>query len=90
MQVRLTHSLGERLIELSPCGPDEPAIVGRAQAATVQVPSAAVAKSHCLLFVAEGRWVLQDAGSQSTFLNGEPVTDPAFVNSAGQADRQFL
>lgn len=82
LQIRLTHSLGDRLIELGAQPADAPVVVGRAADAPVQVPSANIAKQHCLLFVAENRWVVQDAGSPSgTYLNGEPVDEPAFLNS---------
>jgi len=82
LQVRLTHSLGERLIELEAQGADRPAIVGRAAEAHVPVPSASIGKQHCLFFVHEGRWVVQDGGSQAgTYLNGERISDPSFLNT---------
>lgn len=82
LQIRLTHSLGDRLIELPAQSADVPLVVGRAANAAVQVPSANIAKQHCLLFVADNRWVVQDGGSPTgTFLNGESVDEPAFLNS---------
>ncbi len=55
LQVRLRHPLGDRLIELSPRGVQQPVVVGRAAGAEVQVPSVAVLPKHCLLFVHRGR-----------------------------------
>jgi hypothetical protein len=82
LQVRLTHSLGERLIDLQERGVDRPIVVGRSSTAEVQIPSTTVAKRHCMLFLHEGRWAVQDAGSPSgTFLNGKPVKEPAPVRT---------
>jgi hypothetical protein len=82
LQLRLTHSLGDRLIDVEARSADRPVVVGRASNAEVPVPSANIAKSHCLLFVHEGRWVVQDGGSPTgTYLNGEAVGDPAYVSS---------
>src|SRR5688500_12794283 len=53
LQVRLTHSLGDRVIDVEARTADRPIVVGRASTAEVQVPSANIAKSHCLLFVHE-------------------------------------
>ena len=82
LQLRMTHALGERLVEVEARSADCAIVVGRASNAEVQVPSASIAKRHCVLFVREGRWVVQDANSPSgTFLNGARLTEPAFVKS---------
>lgn len=82
LQLRMTHSLGQRLVEVEARKADQAIVVGRASNAEVQIPSANISKRHCLLFVHEGRWVVQDADSPTgTFLNGERLTEPAFVNS---------
>src|SRR5687768_11090918 len=82
LQVRLAHSLGERLIELEERDLDRPIVVGRSSTAEVQIPSTTVAKRHCVLFVHEGRWAVQDAASPTgTYLNGKPVKEPAPIRS---------
>src|SRR3954447_21955303 len=82
LQLRMTHSLGQRLVEVEARKADQAIVVGRASSAEVQIPSANISKRHCLLFVHDGRWVVQDADSPSgTFLNGERLTEPAFINS---------
>ena len=55
LQVRLRHTLGERLLELPDRPVDEPVVVGRSSAADVQVPSVTVSQRHCVLVVHEGR-----------------------------------
>ena len=81
LQVRLRHTLGERLLELPDRPVDEPVVVGRASTADVQVPSITVASRHCVLFVHEGRWVIQSAGGAAgTFVNGGKVEGAAFLH----------
>jgi hypothetical protein len=80
LQVRLHHTLGERLLELPDRPVDEPVVVGRSGSADVQVPSVTVASRHCVLFVHEGRWAIQGLGGASgTFVNGGKVEGPAFL-----------
>ena len=56
------------------------ASIGRVAGAEVQVPSVAVAPRHSVLFVHQGRWVVQDLDSTNgTFLAGERVTVPTPV-----------
>ena len=55
LQVRLRHPLGDRLIELEQRPAQQPVVVGRMAGADVQVPSAAVASKHAVLFVHQGR-----------------------------------
>jgi pSer/pThr/pTyr-binding forkhead associated (FHA) protein len=82
LQLRVTDALGERLLELDGRPPERANIVGRAPDAEVEVPSSSVNNRHCLLFVRDGRWVVQDAGSANgTFLNGKRLSAPATINS---------
>jgi pSer/pThr/pTyr-binding forkhead associated (FHA) protein len=88
LQLRLTHSLGERLIDLEPTTADRPHIVGQSTAAQVEIPSSSVAKRHCLLFVQGGQWYVQDAASPTgTFLNGHRLADKAAVLKSGDVIR---
>lgn len=83
LQLRLTDALGERLIELEARPAERANVVGRGTDAEVEVPSSGISKRHCLLFVHDGRWVVQDAGSASgTFVNGKRLTGPARVETA--------
>ena len=81
LQARLRHPLGERWIDLPERGVDQPVVVGRAGGADVQVPSATVGLKHCVLFVHEGQWVLQDVaeGGAGTFVNGSRVNGAAYL-----------
>ena len=81
LQVRLRHPLGERYMELPARGVDEPVVVGRSSGCDVQVPSVTVAQRHCVLFVHEGRWAVQDGGSGAgTYLNGARIEGASFLN----------
>src|SRR5256885_2635949 len=82
LQVRLVHALGDRLIDLPEKTIDSPIVVGRATDAQVQVPSVNVSRRHCVLFVHEGQWVVQDGGGvRGTFINGQSISGPTFINS---------
>src|SRR6266704_3307531 len=88
LQLRLTHSLGERLIDLEPTAADRPHVVGQSTAAQVEIPSSSVAKRHCLLFVRDGQWYVQDAASPTgTFLNGHRLADKPAAIKTGDAIR---
>jgi hypothetical protein len=77
LQVRLRHSLGERLLELPDRPVDEPVVVGRASTADVQVPSVTVSSRHCVLFEHDGLWAVQEMpGTSGTFVNGAKVQGP--------------
>ena len=82
LQVRLRHPLGERWLDLPDRGVDQPLAVGRAGTAEVQVPSVTVGQKHCVLFVHEGRWVVQDVvgGGPGTYVNGSRVNGAAFLS----------
>ena len=87
LQARLRHSLGEGWMELPPRGVDQPLVVGRAAGCDIQVPSVTVGQRHCVLFVHEGRWIVQDVGgSGGTFVNGVKVDGATFL-SIGDAIR---
>lgn len=81
LQAHLRHPLGEQWIELPERGVDSPLIVGRSGTADVQVPSAMVGQRHCVLFVHEGQWAVQDVagGGTATFVNGTQVNGAAFL-----------
>jgi hypothetical protein len=81
VQARLCHPLGEQWFELPPRGVDQPLVVGRAGGVDLQVPSATVAPRHCVLFVHDGRWVVQDAGSGAagTYVNGKKLEGAKFL-----------
>src|SRR5258706_734126 len=82
LQVRLVHALGDRLIDLPEKTIDSPIVVGRAVDAQLQVPSVNVSRRHCVLVVHEGQWAVEDGGtSGGTYINGQPASGPAFVNS---------
>ena len=81
LQARLRHALGERWVELPERGVDQPVVVGRAAAADLQVPSVTVGQKHCVLFVHEGRWVVQEVGgTPGTYVNGTKVAGAAFLS----------
>jgi hypothetical protein len=80
LQIRVRHQLGERVIELPDRTVDAPLVVGRAATVEVQVPSVTVAPKHCVLFIHEGHWAVQDLGAGSgTFVNHEPVDGARFL-----------
>ncbi|HEY8667135.1 MAG TPA: FHA domain-containing protein [Tepidisphaeraceae bacterium] len=82
LQVRVYHSLGDKIVDLAVRDVENPLIIGRASGSDVQIPSTNVSRRHCVLFVHEGRWVVQDAGSSTgTFLNGERLGAPAFLSA---------
>src|SRR6266704_1534340 len=88
LQLRLTHSLGERLIDLEPTTADRPHVVGQSTAAQVEIPSSSVARRHCLLFVQDGRWYIQDASSPTgTFLNGHRLANKPAILKRGDVIR---
>lgn len=83
LQVRLIHALGERLVDLAPRSAEQALVVGRSPDADVQVPSVNVSRRHCLVFIHQDQWVLQDAkGGRGTFVNGKQVKN-AVVLKAG-------
>jgi hypothetical protein len=82
LQVRLAHSLGERLIDLDEIGADRPIVVGRSSEAHVQVPSVGVGRRHFVLYVEDGKWMVQDGGGTGgTYVNGERLKGKRAVGS---------
>lgn len=82
LRVHLSHSLGSRDAAFDDRGVDSPLIVGRGSRAHLQVPSVAVSSNHCVLFVHEGRWIVQDAGSRmGTFVNGQRISGPTIIEA---------
>ena len=82
LQVRLVHSLGDRLIDLPERSFESPLVIGRAPTADVQVPDALISRSHCVLYLHERQWYIQDGKrSARTFVNGQPALEPTPVQS---------
>lgn len=82
LQVRLVHSLGDRLIDLPERSFESPLIVGRAPTADLQVPDALISRWHCALYLHEGQWYIQDGKhSARTLVNGHPAMEPTAIRS---------
>ena len=82
LQVRLVHALGDRLIDLPERSFESPLVVGRAPTAEIQVPDALISRRHCVLYLHEGQWYIQDGkGDARTFVNGQPALEPTAVHS---------
>jgi hypothetical protein len=82
LQVRLVQALGDRLIELPEPTSDTPLVIGRGEEADVAVAEAAVSRRHALIWLREGRWLIQDArGSVHTLVNGRPVERATVLRS---------
>lgn len=79
LQIRLRHALGERVVEVRPRTIDLPLVVGRSKESDLQIPSVTVAAHHCVLFVHDGQWVVQDLAG-ATSLNDEPLSGPAALH----------
>jgi pSer/pThr/pTyr-binding forkhead associated (FHA) protein len=80
LQVRVRHSLGEKIVELPARGVDHPVIIGRSASADLQIPSVHIGPNHLALFVHDGRWIVQD-GSDSTgsTIDGKPLLRPKIL-----------
>ena len=63
---------------------DKPILLfGRHEECDVQLNSKKVSRRHCVLFMHEGRWVIEDGRSgRGTFLNGRPLTKARPLNFA--------
>ncbi len=56
-------------------------IIGRGSASSLQIQDPAVSRSHALIRYADGRWYIQDQGSQGgTYVNGQRVTATVLKN----------
>jgi hypothetical protein len=82
LQVKLVHSLGDRLIDLPLKTHEAPLVIGRAPEADVQVPIPSISRRHSLLYAHEGQWYIQDSsGGARTLVNGRPTPEPTPVQS---------
>jgi len=82
LQLRVSHSLGERLIDLEARPSDRANVVGRSADSEVEIPSPEIAGAHCFLYVDKGRWAVQDAGSAGgTFVKGKRLNEPWYLAS---------
>jgi hypothetical protein len=80
LQVRVRHSLGEKVVELPARGVDHPVVIGRGAAADLQIPSLHIGQSHLALFIHEGKWVVQDGpDSTGTLIDGKPLATPRIL-----------
>src|SRR5689334_19783116 len=85
LQVRVQHALGDQLVDLADRPRETPLVVGRLEGVDVQVPSTAVSRRHCILYLDDGQWVVQDTGSTGgTFVNGSRVTGPSAIGTGDQ------
>jgi hypothetical protein len=81
LQVRVRHSLGEKVVELPVRGVDHPVVIGRGAAADLQIPSVHIGQSHLALFIHEGKWVVQDGpDSTGTLIDGKPLAGPQILH----------
>ncbi len=73
MRLRLIYANTARDYDIPPRQIDDPVVVGRSSEADLQIPSINISKSHAVMFVHNGVWMVQDSGSRDgTVLNGEP------------------
>jgi len=80
LQLRVRHVLGARVVEIEPRGPQRPIVIGRTPDADVQVPIGTVAPAHCVMYMEQDQWVIQDNGSSTgTFVNGNAISGPVYV-----------
>ena len=80
LQLRVIHSLGERLVEVEARPSDRANVVGRSADAEVEIPSPEIAGAHCFLYVDKGRWMVQDAQTGAgTFVKGTRLTEPVVL-----------
>ena len=81
LQLRVRHALGARMVEIEPRGPERPIVIGRTAEADVQVPIGTVAPAHCVMYIEQDQWVVQDNGSSGgTYVNGQAISGPVFVD----------
>ena len=82
LQIRLVHSLGDRLIDLPERSFESPLVVGRAPTAEIQVPDALISRRHSVIYRHEGQWYIQDGkGAARTFVNGQAAIEPTALQS---------
>ncbi|HEX4124676.1 MAG TPA: FHA domain-containing protein [Tepidisphaeraceae bacterium] len=76
LPIELNHVLGRRSMTLAYRDVDSPITVGRSRDCDVQIPSITVGIRHCMLFVHEGYWLLQESPNAIVTVNGKPIAGP--------------
>jgi DNA-binding NtrC family response regulator len=57
---------------------DKPLVFGRGRGCDVTIPDPLISRQHCLIYIEDGQPIVKDLGSSnSTMLNGRPVTQSA-------------
>jgi len=72
--------MGERVLDIPSRSIERPFVTGRGADADCVVPSTSLALRQCVLFVREGRWVVEDWAPGGTQLNGRPLEGPTPLN----------
>ncbi len=81
LPIKLTDSSGEQFLDLTGRGPDSPLVAGRGDDVDIRIAGGNVSRRHCMLFMHDGRWVVQDAGSVTgTLVNGQPIHGAMYLN----------
>lgn len=74
LQLRVRHSLGARMLEVEAEESGNALACGRDRDADVQVPVGTVSPRHCLIWVDDGQWMIQDGNSNlGTYVNGQSI-----------------
>src|ERR1700734_1572260 len=76
LPIEVNHVLGRRSLTLAYRDVDAPVTVGRSRECDIQIPSVAVGTTHCMLFVHEGQWLLQETPDSVLSVNGQQITGP--------------
>jgi FHA domain len=76
LPIEVNHVLGKRSLTLAYRDVESPVVVGRGRECDVQIPSVTVGATHCMLFVHEGQWLLQEAPDCLVTVNGTPIAGP--------------
>jgi pSer/pThr/pTyr-binding forkhead associated (FHA) protein len=70
-----------RMLQIPSRTRQDPVYVGRAEGVDIQIQSINVSAGHCMLYIDEGQWLVEDGGStQGTHVNGQPITEPTYLN----------
>jgi hypothetical protein len=76
LPIEVNHVLGRKSLTLAYRGVDDPVTIGRSRDCDVQIPSVTVGATHCMLFVHEGRWLLQESPDKIVTVNGAQIAGP--------------
>jgi hypothetical protein len=76
LPIEVNHVLGRKSLTLAYREVDAPVTIGRSRECDVQIPSVTVGATHCMLFVHEGRWLLQESPDRVVTVNGEQIAGP--------------